>query len=259
MMIQQLMDLYRFRELIQVLIVRDVKGRYRGTFLGFLWSLLNPLIFMGIYVVVFSIYLRIEMEDYPVFLLSGILPWLWFSNGMMESITSILGNGSLIKKVPLPLEIFPLVPIGSHMIHYLCSSVLLLGCILFFGRALSWALLAFPLILAFQCFLSYGLALCVSALSVQFRDLSHLIPNLLLMAFFLTPILYPLSMVPEGYRDIIQFNPLAILVGAYQDIFFHNRFPSWDGLALMSVWAACFLWGGLWIFGKRKDYFVEAL
>ena len=258
-MLRQLMDLYQFRELIQVLIARDVKGRYRGTFLGFLWSLLNPLIFMIIYVIVFSIYLRIEMEDYPVFLLSGILPWLWFSNSIMESTTSILGNGSLIKKVWLPLEIFPLVPIGSHMIHYLFSSVLLLGCILVFGRSLSWPLLAFPLVLAFQCLLSYGLALFVSALTVHFRDLFHLIPNLLLMVFFLTPILYPLSMVPEAYRDVIQINPLAILVNAYQDIFFHNRFPTWGGFGFIGAWAACFLGGGLWIFRQRKEFFVEAL
>lgn len=258
-MLQQLMDLYRFRELVQVLIAREVKSRYRGTFLGFLWSLLNPLIFMIIYIMVFSIYLRIEMEDYPVFLLSGILPWLWFSNSIIESTNSILGNGSLIKKVWLPLEIFPLVPIGSHMIHYLFSSVLLLGCILYFGRSLSWPLLAFPVILVFQCLLSYGLALFISALAVHFRDLFHLIPNLLLMAFFLTPILYPLTMVPEVYRDVIQINPLAILVNAYQDIFFHNRFPAWDGLALIAAWASCFLGGGLWVFGQRKDSFAEAL
>jgi len=256
---QQLMDLYRFRELIQVLIVREVKSRYRGTLLGFLWSLMNPLIFMTIYVMVFSIYLRIEMEDYPVFLLSGILPWLWFSNSMLESTTSILGNGSLIKKVSLPLEIFPLVPIGSHMIHYLLSSSLLLGGILYFGRPLSWPLLVFPLILTLQCLVIFGLSLFLSALAVNFRDLFHLVPNLLLMLFFLTPILYPLSMVPEAYREVIQLNPLAILVGAYQDIFFHNRFPVWSGLALVGGWALCFMGGGLWIFRQRKDYFVEAL
>ena len=143
------------------------------------------------------------MQHYPVFLLSGILPWTWFSSTLQEATHSIISNGGLIKKVYLPSEIFPFVYVGSNMVHYLLSTPILFLFLALFGIKVSWPLLFFPLIVLVQLMFSYGLALILSSLAVQFRDLLHVVPNLLLMWFFLTPIFYSVTMVPEKYRPLV--------------------------------------------------------
>lgn len=256
-MIERLTQLYRFRALIQILVLRELKARYRGTFLGFLWSFVNPLVLMTIYVLVFSIYLRMDMENYPVFLLCGILPWAWFSSGLSEATYSIIGNGGLIKKVYLPSEIFPLVYVGSNMVHYLLSIPILLIFVFSFGMKPSWLLFFLPLIFLIQFIFTYSLSLILSSLSVQFRDLLHVVPNLLMIWFFLTPIFYPMTMVPEKYRALVDFNPMAHLIMAYQDIFFYNRIPSVPSLTVLAG-LSCVLWViGFSFFEARKDLFAE--
>lgn len=256
-MIERLTQLYRFRALIQILVLRELKARYRGTFLGFLWSFVNPLILMAIYVLVFSIYLRMDMENYPVFLLCGILPWAWFSSGLSEATFSIIGNGGLIKKVYLPSEIFPLVYIGSNMMHYLLSIPILLILIVSFGMKPSWPLLLLPFVFLIQFIFTYSLALILSSLAVQFRDLLYVVPNLLMIWFFLTPIFYPMTMVPEKYRALVDFNPMAHLIMAYQDILFYNRIPSILSLTVLTGLSCVLLVMGFPFFEARKDLFAE--
>jgi len=259
LVIRQLTELYRFRALVHVLIQRDLKVRYRGTILGFLWSFVNPLVLMMTYVLVFSVFMRIDMDQYPAFLLCGILPWSLFSSGLTEASNAIIANGGLIRKIYLPPQIFPLVSISSHLVHYLLSIPILLLFLTFFGRYPSWFLLLFPVILAIQFIFTYSLALIVSSLSVRFRDLLHVVPNLLLIWFFLTPIIYPATLVPEQYRTLLNFNPIASIILAYQDIFFYNRFPSEGSLMLTAGLAGLLLVVSLWICEKRKDSFAEAM
>jgi ABC-type polysaccharide/polyol phosphate export permease len=255
--VEGLKQLYRYRALVQILILRELKARYRGTFLGFLWSFVNPLILMATYVVVFSVYFRIDMENYPVFLLCGILPWAWFSSSLSEATHSIISNGGLIKKVYLPSEIFPLVYVGSNMFHYLLSVPILLFFLILFKVKLSGVFLSFPLILCIQFLLTYGLVLILSSLAVQFRDLFHIVPNLLMIWFFITPIFYPITMVPEKYRFLVNLNPMTYLMTAYQDIFFFNRLPSGPGLMVMVGLSFVLLMIGLSFFETRKDLFAE--
>ncbi|MDO8478773.1 MAG: ABC transporter permease [Candidatus Rokubacteria bacterium] len=243
--------------MVQILILRELKARYRGTALGFLWSFVNPLVLMVVYVWVFSVYFRVDMEHYSVFLLSGILPWNCFSSGLNEATNSIISNGGLIKKVYLPSEMFPLVYVASNMVHYLLSIPILLLFLIFFGIKLSWPLLFFPWILSIQLLFTYGLALIVSSLAVQFRDLLHVVPNFLMIWFFVTPILYPVGMVPERYRPVVKFNPMAQLITAYQDMFFSNRIPSMASLMILTGLSVAFLAIGLAVFGARRDVFAE--
>ncbi len=256
---EQLLRLYRYRALIQVLVGRELKARYRGTALGFLWSFMNPLLTMGIYTLVFSVYMRNDMENYPAFLLCGILPWTWFSAGLIEGTHSVISNGGLIKKVYLPSEIFPLVYVGSNLVHYLLSIPILFVFLLLSRVQLSGAVLLFPVILVIQILLTYGLALMLSSLAVRFRDLLQVVPNLLMIWFFLTPIFYPVRIVPEKLRALVDFNPIAHLMIAYQDIFFYGQLPSLTGLAVIAL-ASCVLVAiGLSLFEARKDSFVEEL
>ena len=256
-MIERFLHLYQYRFLAQILILRELKVRYRGTILGFLWSFVNPLILMLTYVLLFSFYMRMDMKNYPVFLLCGILPWSWFSSGLSEGMHSIIGNGGLIKKVYLPSEIFPLVSVGSNMVHYLLSIPILFLFLFFFRVMPTRLILFFPLILCIQFIFTYSLALILSALAVQFRDLLHVVPNLLMIWFFLTPIIYPVATVPEKYRFLINWNPMACLMTSYQDIFFYGKAPSVLGLSLLAGVSFVALTVALSFFVGRMDLFAE--
>lgn len=255
----QVVRLYHYRALIHVLVERELKARYRGAALGFLWSFMNPLLLMGIYTLVFSVYMRIDMASYPAFLLCGLLPWNCFAAGLNEATLSILSNGNLIKKVYLPSEIFPMVYVGSNIVHYLLSIPLLFGLLILSQRPLSGALLFFPVILGIQFLLTYGLALILASLAVQFRDLLQVVPNVLMIWFFLTPVFYPRTTVPEKFRLLMDCNPMAHLMMGYQDIFFYSQVPSLTGLVTVALFSGALLMLGLWFFDRRKDFFVEEL
>lgn len=250
-------ELYRYGVLIEVLIRRELKARYRGTVFGFLWSFVNPLILLGLYVLVFSVYLRVDMQNYPAFLLSGIFPWQWFSSSVSEATQSIIGNGGLIRKVYLPSEVFPLVQVGSNMVHFIASLPILFVFLMATGLTLSWSLLALPVLIVIQVLFTYGIALVVSALAVQFRDLLHIVPNLLTALFFATPIFYPATIVPERYRIVVDANPLSYLITAYQDVLFFGTVPSLWRLAVGVAGAWLVLAAGLLVFDVRKDMFAE--
>lgn len=250
-------ELYRYRVLIEVLTRRELKARYRGTVLGFLWSFVNPLILMGLYVLVFSVYLRVDMPNYPAFLLSGIFPWLWFSASLNEATYSIIGSGGLIRKVYLPSEVFPLVPVGSNMVHFVASLPLLFIVLAWAGVKPSWSFLFLPVVIGLQVLFTYGVALIVSSLAVQFRDLLHIVPNFLTALFFATPIFYPATMVPERYRILLDVNPLSYLITAYQNVLFFGRMPSaWRVAVLVGV-TLLVLAAGVACFDARKDVFAE--
>lgn len=251
------LELYRYRVLIEVLIRRELKARYRGTVLGFLWSFVNPLVLMALYVLVFSIYLRVDMPNYPAFLLSGIFPWLWFSASLNEATPSIIGNGGLIRKVYLPSEVFPLVHVGSNMVHFIASLPILFGFLVWAGLTPSWSLLFLPVIVGVQVLFTYGIALVVSSLAVQFRDLLHIVPNLLTALFFATPIFYPATLVPERYRILLDVNPLSYLITAYQDVLFFGTVPSPWRLAVLATVTVMLLAAGVSAFDARKDVFAE--
>ena len=255
--IQSLKELYRHRVLAYVLIARELKVRYRGTFFGFLWSLLNPLVLALTYMLVFSVIMRTEMPLFYVFLLAGILPWTCFASTLAESSLSILMNGGLIKKVALPSEIFPLVSAGTSTVHCLLGSFVLIVIMIVSGAPLSWYLLAFPFVLAVQMLFTFGLALFLAALTVQFRDLQHMTPNLLTVWFFLTPIVYPLSSIPQPFATLAAFNPMTQLIVAYQNIFYHGRPPYLPGLLSVTLFSVVLLVLGLSFFDARREFMAE--
>lgn len=249
--------LYEYRELIHVLIARELKIRYRGAVLGFLWSFLNPLIFMSVYVLLFSVYMRLPVEHYPVFLLTGLLPWLWFSGSLSEATGSIIVNGSLVKKVRLPSEVFPLVSIGAHFVHLLLSLPILLLFLFAFGVGVSWTALWLPVVLLVQFVLTFGLALLSSSLAVRFRDLLHILPNLLTIWLFLTPVFYPSAVVPDAFKPLLLVNPMAHVIGAYQSILFYHAVPDLGGLLGAGALAALVYGLGHLVFEANTDLFAE--
>jgi len=258
-MMTELAQLWKFREVIQVLIGRDLRARYRGAALGFLWSVLNPLAFMLVYVLLFSVYMRIEVDHYAAFLLCGMLPWTWFAGSLNEASRSILDNRALVKKVALPSEIFPLATIGSGLVHFVLSLPVLLLLLLVLGVGIGWPLVLLPGVLLVQFVFTYGVTLITSAVAVRFRDLLQIVPNLLTLWFFLTPVLYPATMVPAGFRPLLELNPMAWLIATYQDILFYQRPPDLLRLGVVGLLAVVLLAAGHAVFRARREWFAEEL
>jgi lipopolysaccharide transport system permease protein len=267
-MAAHLADLYRYRALIVTLVLRELRARYRGSVLGFLWSFLNPLFLMLVYALVFSVYLRVPMEGYAVFLFSGILPWLWFASSLSHAAGVIVGAGALVKRILFPAEILPLVSVLANMINMLLSLPLLLGFLLLFGVRPRPALAFLPLLLVLQLLLTAGLAFALSALNVFLRDVEQILANALTLLFFLSPILYPVATVPTTLslgglavplRPLYFLNPIAGLVQGYQNIFFFGREPHWIHLGMVTVCALVALAGGWWVFDRLRDSLAEAV
>lgn len=252
-------ELYKHRFLLWQLVIRDIKARYRGSFLGFLWTFMNPFLQMIIYTMVFSLYMRFEMKNYPVFLFCGLVPWVWVSTSVERGMYSIVHSGSLITKAMLPPQVLPTTMNLSNLMNFLFTLPVLLLFLLLAGLYPDLNFLFLPLLILIQFLMLQGLALLVSALAVYFRDLLHVIPNLLLFLFFATPIVYPFSQVPERFRKFVLLNPLSSLINSYQSIFFFQKPPEAGHLLYCGIFSIFLLFFGVYIFEKYRDEFAELI
>ncbi len=254
-----LSELGRHRALLWALVGRELKGRYRGSLLGFLWTFLNPLMLLAVYALVFSVYFRIQMEHYAVFMFTGLLPWVFFSSSLNEGAGAITEGGSLVTKVMFPLQVLPAVKVMANFVNYLLSLPILFAFYLADGVHLGWGLLAFFAVGAVHLIFTYALALLLSAANVFLRDTKHVVNNLLTLWFFLTPILYPLSQIPEAFRPLVYLNPAAVITLAYQDLFFWGRWPAWGPLAGVAALSLVLLVLAVVVFEHYKEYFAEKI
>jgi lipopolysaccharide transport system permease protein len=262
-MLTSLGRLVRYRGLVQSLVARELKARYRGSVLGFFWSFINPLLLLLIYSFVFTVVLPgihpREIEPYALFLFCGILPWTWFSSSLLEASTVLISGGNLIKKVLFPAEILPIVTVLANMVHFLLGLPILAIFLIYYRAPLQWTeLVWFPAVVLVQFLLTTGLALVLSALTVHFRDIKDILGNLMTFWFFATPIIYPMTMAPGIGRDLLNLNPFTHLAISYQEILFYDGpFGHWKWLvALVAVSVAVFL-GGYVVFDRLRDSFAE--
>ncbi|HEX9983761.1 MAG TPA: ABC transporter permease [Thermoanaerobaculia bacterium] len=257
--------LFRHRQLIAALTARDLKARYRGSLLGYFWSLANPLLLLGVYTVVFTKFFPQQVvTPYPLFLFSGILPWTFFAAAVLESTNAISGNAGLIKKVMFPAEALPLVVVFSHLVHFaLAIPVFLAAALLFalFGTStLSMTILLVPVLMFVQTLFVAGIALTVSSASVLFRDLRDIITNFMQLGFFVTPIIYLIDHIgSKPLRALLRLNPMTPFVVAYQDVMFFGKLPSLADTLLMLAYATVSLLVGFTVFDRLRDTLAEAI
>lgn len=250
-------DLFRQRALAEILVQRELKARYRGTSLGFCWSFVNPLMMMSIYVVVFHYGLRVPMPHYGPFVLAGLLPWNAFVSGVLEGSSALIDNSHLIKKVALPAEVFPLTCVLSNLVHLALSIPVLAAVEWVSGVPLGWAALTAPLIMVVQSLYTFGFALLLSSFAVQFRDLRHILPNLLMMWFYVTPIIYESAMMPASFQPYLALNPIAPLIEAFRDAMLHARMPSFRLLLVRAAIGLLFVVAALTVFRRRRPLYAE--
>ncbi|MEA2490502.1 MAG: lipopolysaccharide transport system permease protein [Acidobacteriota bacterium] len=263
----ELRTLFRHRQLIAALTARDLKARYRGSLLGYFWSLANPLLLLAVYTLVFTKFFpqhQSATQPFPLFLFSGILPWTFFAAATLEGTSSISANAGLIKKVMFPAEALPLVVVLSHLVHFALAIPILLLAILAFAAVgqshISATILLVPVLMFVQTIFVAGIALIVSSASVLFRDLRDIITNLMQLGFFVTPIIYLIDNVQSRpLRALLRMNPMTPFVVSYQDVLFFGRLPNLSDTILMLAYAAASLTAGFFVFDRLRDTLAEAI
>ncbi|MCP4221328.1 MAG: ABC transporter permease [bacterium] len=258
-MITKIKRIWEFKYLIYNLVLRDLKVKYKGSTMGFLWSLLNPLLMLAVYTIAFKYLIKIRQENFVVFLFTGMIPWNFLSAGVSMGVGSITDNASLVKKVYFPREVLPLSVVLVNLFHFFLTLFVLLPVLLLFDVTLSFSFLLLPVLIIFQTFFVLGLTLAVSALNVYYRDAKHLLEVLLQVWFWGTPIIWSLEMIPEKYRLLAHLNPFTPFVTAFRDVILENRVPDLLTFAVISVLGIAVMVGGTMIFQAKQRRFAEEI
>lgn len=264
-MISNVKTLFSYRELLFSLTKKELKVKYRGSALGFFWSLLNPILTMLVYSFVFSIVLRAGIKEFAIFLICALLPFNFLSNSVNYGASSIIGNSNLVNKIYFPREIIPLSIVFANLVNFFFELAALFIVLGIMGYKFYMYLYLLPIIIFIQFFLVVGMTLLVSALNVFFRDLQHLITIIMMVWFFGTPIIYPLSMVPERFQFIIKINPMTIYAAYYRNIFYYVKYPEGAGfpntleiLGALGITLLIFFIG-YYVFKRLEPRFAEEI
>ena len=251
-------SLFRYRELVRNLVVKDLKLKYRDSTIGFLWSLVNPLLLILVYSFVFSHILRVDIPNFSYFLLIGILPWNFFAQSIMMSTGAILDNGSLIRKVAMPMEVFPVATVLFNLAQFVLALLVFLPmALLFFQVTMGWVTLWFLPLLVLHVLFIVGLSFMISTATVFYRDVRHFVEIALTLLFWLTPIIYDVSNVPESLRSVIYLNPQSFFTLSYQDILYRQTAPESSRFAILSALTATSLLIGCRVNYAYKSRFAE--
>jgi lipopolysaccharide transport system permease protein len=262
-MLRNLAALVRYRGLIQTLVARDLKARYRGSVLGFFWSFFNPLLLLLVYTFVFAYVMPpaqlSEIPNFALFLFCGLLPWTWFQASLIESSNILISGGNLIKKVMFPAEILPIVTVLANLVHFLFGLPILIAFLIYFDAPLQLSeLVWFPVVVLVQLVLSVSLALILSALTVHFRDIKDILANVMTLWFFATPIVYYWKFAPVQIRRFLDLNPFTHLAISYQEIlYFPGSFGHWKWLLALGVGSAALFLFAYFLFDRLRDSFAE--
>ena len=251
-------NLFQYRELLKTNVQKEIRGKYKGSFLGVLWSFLNPLLMVVVYALVFPFIMKNNsIDNYLIYLITGVIPWNFFTTCITTGCNCVWINGGIIKKVYFPREILPISVVVAGLINFLISCVIILLFLIFGGVGLSFQLLWLPLIALIQSLLSLGLLFVLSAINVYVRDVEYIVSFFLNLLFYATPILYTADMFPESIRWILYLNPMTHLIEAYRNIFYYQTMPSISSLLYIGLFALIVLIVGFMIFRKLEKGFAE--
>jgi lipopolysaccharide transport system permease protein len=250
------MTLLEYRELIRNLVISDLKVKYASSFLGFAWSMLNPLMMLIVLYFVFSNVFK-DQPNFAIYILVGLLSWRFFVTGTMSALGSIVGKTSLVTKIYIPRQILTLSSVLSSLISSTLEFIVLLPLLMVFGVGLHPTAVLFPLVLAMYFLIIYGLALILSSLYVYFRDLNQIWDVLLQLGFFLSPIVYPITLVPKKFMFLYDLNPVTRVIDMFRDLFMTGSLPQASDVALVLAAAFILLLAGTQTFNRLSRRFAE--
>lgn len=252
-------SLYDYRELLKTSVKKDIGGKYKHSFLGVLWSFVNPLLQIIVYAIIFPLIMRSNIEYYVVFMVCGLIPWNYFSTVINRASFTMIENGNILKKVYFPREILPLSVVTSETITFLISSIIIVCFVLGYGLGITINIVFYPILLFVQFVLLLGISLFVSSITVYFRDLQHFIGVLLQLFFYATPIVYAVESIPENFQWILKYNPMTYIIEGYRDIFYYQTMPEIGTLLIVLVIGILLCVTGYIVFNKLQKKFAEEL
>lgn len=250
-------DLKKYREFLKSNVKKDIRGKYKGSFLGVLWSFINPLLSVLVYAIVFPYIMRVKIENYLIYLITGIIPWTFFTSSINMGMISILSNADIIKKVYFPRIILPISTVTSCLVNFLISCLIILLFCIGSGLGISIQLLWLPLVVIIQYIMLLGFTFILSAIEMYMRDIEHIVNFILSMAFYVTPILYTPDIFPNKLAWVLKLNPMAYLVNAYRSIFFYQSMPDLASLGVVGIFSIAIFFIGYFIFEKLQKGFAE--
>lgn len=249
-----MLDTYRYRDLVRALVARELKVRYRRSAIGFVWTMLQPLLTMLVLQVVFSsIFRGFDITNFPVYALAGIMFWNFFSQSIISSMNSLRGNAQLLQKLPVPKAVFPLANVLSGVVNLVFAMVPLLLILIWTGHPLTPALFFLPISIFVVAMFTLGAGLLLSPLAVFFSDVVELISVVLSLLLYLTPVFYPKEIVPEAMRWVVRFNPVRSILEVFRDPIYHGKIPPLSHFAVAVTIAILALAVGGWVFHKSSD------
>ena len=253
-------EIYAYREMIFSLVRRDLKGRYKGSVLGFLWTFINPLLQLLVYTFVFSIVMRSGIDDYYLFLFVALVPWIFFSTSVSGGSSCIWAQQDMVKKIYFPREVLPIAFVTSQFVNMLLSFLVIFVVLLVSGKELNpVALLCLPIIMIVEYLLALGMAMLSSAITVYIRDLEYILGIITMAWQFLSPVMYSVDQVPEEVRGIFFANPMTPIIVAYRDILYYGKMPELDTLLHAVLVVVGLLFVGTILFGRLKRHFAEEM
>lgn len=255
-----LKELYAYREMIFSLVRKELRGRYKGSVLGFLWTFINPLLQLVVYTLVFSVIMRNGIEKYYLFLFVALVPWIFFSSSITGGAGSVMASKDMVKKIYFPREILPIAYVTSSFVNMLLSFIVIFGVLVVTGYGVNFvAVLYLPIIMIVEYLLALGIALLSSALTVYFRDLEYILGIIAMAWQFLTPVMYNVDLVPESLMPIFNLNPMTPIVVAYRDILYYKQIPQVATLVHAFLLGVFFMIVGYLVFRKLQKGFAEEL
>lgn len=253
-------DLYEYRELLKTNISKDVRGKYKNSFLGVFWSFLNPLLQITVYALIFPLLMRGgAVENYTVFICCGLIPWAFFATAISRASFTIIENGNIVKKVYFPREVLPISVVTSEAINFIISTVIIIAFVLGYGVGINKFIIFYPLVLLVQYFLLIGISFIVSSITVFFRDLQHFIGIALQLLFYATPIVYAPGQIPDSFQWIIQYNPMTYVINGFRSIFYYKEMPDLVSLGIVFAISIVLCVIGYLIFHKLQKRFAEEI
>jgi ABC-2 type transport system permease protein len=255
------------RQLLADFAWRELRARYKGSVLGFAWNFVNPLLQLVVFWLLFGVVLQTRPitasgeQPYAIFLFVGLLPWTFFATSLQSGAAAILSNGSLVKKVRMPVQLLPAASVLSALANFALSLVVLFAVLVVFGPRHPEGLIWLPILVALQIVMNLGFAYLLSALAVFYRDVQHILGTLLLAWYFLTPVLFPVSVLDDRPQQLqaLYLNPMTAPIVGYQRALLDGLPPQWDALAYSAIWAIAVLLLGFAYFERAKDDFESAL
>ena len=252
-------DLYNYRELLKTNVKKEIRGKYKGSWLGVIWTFLNPLLMLAVYAFVFPYILRIEVENYTIFMIVALIPWNFFTTAVTAGTSSITINGSILKKVYFPREIIPLSVTISQLINFLITCLIMFVFILVSGVGFSIHFWLFPVLVLIQFLLTLGINLILSSVTVFVNDVAHFVQIAMTLGFYATPVVYLSSMLPEKFQWAMHINPMAVMVESYRSVLYYHQMPDMKWLLIWGALSLIIVVAGYLIFKKLEKTFVEEL